>query len=111
MGRSVRRWNPFSFLFAKTKRDQYLEHYVLREYRKGRPLDEILEDPYLRAWSTPDERARLLERPNVASAIGEQATAELRATLDAGGKMGSPTHWHEPRSSAPSEARPTTRSV
>ena len=35
MGRSVRRRNPFSFLFATTKRDQYLERYVLREYRRG----------------------------------------------------------------------------
>ena len=83
MGRSLSRRNPFSFLFASTKRDQYLERYVLREYQKGRPCAEILEDPYLRAWSTPEERARLLERPNVVSAIGEQATAELRARFDA----------------------------
>ena len=81
MGRSVRRRNPFSFLFATTKRDQYLERCVLREYRRGRPFAEILEDPYIRAWSTPEERARLLERPNVVSAIGEQARADLRATL------------------------------
>ena len=81
MERSVRRRNPFSFLFATTKRDQYLERYVLREDRRGRPFAEILEDPYIRAWSTPDERAGLLERPNVVSAIGEHAIADLRATL------------------------------
>jgi hypothetical protein len=80
--RRSRRRNPFSFLFANTRRDQYLEQYVLREYRKGRPLDEILEDPYVRGWSTPEERARLLERPNVVAAIGEHASDDLRATLD-----------------------------
>jgi hypothetical protein len=78
VGRSVSRRNPFSFLFARTEREQYLERYVLREYRKGRPFAEILEDPYLRAWSTPEERARLLERPNVVSAIGEHAIADLK---------------------------------
>jgi hypothetical protein len=61
-------------LFATTKRDQYLERYVLREYRKGRPVAEILEDPYIRGWSTPEEREKLLERPNVISAIGEPDT-------------------------------------
>lgn len=81
MKRSVSRWNPLSFLFATTDRDQYLERYVLREYRKGRALAEILEDPYIRGWSTPEQRARLLERPNVVSAIGERETAELKARL------------------------------
>lgn len=81
MRRSVSRRNPLSFLFATSRRDQYLERYVLREYKKGRPFAEILEDPYVRAWSTPEERARLLERPNVVATIGEQLTAELTATL------------------------------
>jgi hypothetical protein len=81
VGRSIKRRNPFSFLFAATKRDRYLEQYLLREYRKGRPIAEVLEDPYIRGWSTPEERARLLERPNVVSAIGENEIADLRATL------------------------------
>jgi len=82
---SNRRRNPFKSLFATTRREQYLERYVLREHRKGRPLAEILEDPYVRAWSTPGERGRLLERPGVVAAIGEHAVAELRATIGAGG--------------------------
>ena len=31
--------------------------------------------------STPDERARLLERPEIVEAIGEQTVAELKRTL------------------------------
>jgi hypothetical protein len=73
--------NPFAFLFVSTKREQYLSQYVLREYRHGRSLDEILDDPYVRNRSTPEERARLLERPEVVAAIGEQVVADLRRTV------------------------------
>lgn len=76
--------NPFKSLFAPTRREQYVERYVLREHAKGRPFAEILDDPYVRAWSTPEERARLLRRPNVVAAIGEQAIADLKATVDRG---------------------------
>lgn len=85
MRRPIRMRNPFSSLFTTSKREQYLERYVLREYRKGRALAEILEDPYIRAWSTPDERARLLDRPNVVGAIGEHAISDLRKTIATGG--------------------------
>ncbi|HET7571085.1 MAG TPA: hypothetical protein VFJ77_00280, partial [Gaiellaceae bacterium] len=65
--------NPFGFLFARPRREQFLAQYVLREYGRGRPLQEILDDPYVRNRSTLEERARLLERPEVVEAIGEQA--------------------------------------
>jgi len=79
-------WTPFKSLFAGTSREQYVERYILREHEKGRALAEILEDPYVRAWSTPEERARLLSRPAILSAT----------------QMGSRAHSREPRSSAPS---------
>ena len=72
---------PFKFLFATTTREGYLERYVLREHKKGRPFAAILDDPYVRAWSTAEERARLLERPNLLAAIGEDAIAHLRAAV------------------------------
>lgn len=87
---SFTRRNPFAFLFATTKREQYLERYVLREHKRGRALAEILEDPYICNRSTPEERARLLERPGVVAAIGEQAVAELR--LAAGAFAARTTH-------------------
>jgi hypothetical protein len=77
--------NPFKSLFGTSPREQYVERYVLREHRKGRSFAEILEDPYVLAWSTPDERARLLERPDVVAALGDRAIADLRAALAAGG--------------------------
>ena len=73
--------NPFAFLFVRAPREEYLQHYVLREYGRGRSLREVLDDPYVRNRSSEQERARLLERPEVVSAIGDQAVAELRHAL------------------------------
>jgi hypothetical protein len=73
--------NPFAFLFATSRREQYLERYVLREHGKGRALSDVLDDPYIRNRSTPEERARLLERPGVVAALGAGALAELRRAV------------------------------
>lgn len=86
MRRSIRFANPFKALFGTNRRERYVERYVLREHRKGRPLAEVLEDPYVRAWSTPEERARLLERPHVVAAVGEQALSDLRAAVAGAGR-------------------------
>jgi hypothetical protein len=75
---SFKRKNPLAFLFAHSSREDYVVRYVLREHARGRPLSEILEDPYVRAWSTPAERRRLLERPELVAALGEHSVAELR---------------------------------
>jgi hypothetical protein len=72
--------NPFSFLFARSWREHYLEQYVIREYTRGRSLEDVLSDPYVHNRSNADERARLLEQPEVIAAIGEQAIAELELT-------------------------------
>jgi hypothetical protein len=86
MRRPVRFANPFKGLFGTNRREQYVERYVLREHRKGRPLAEVLEDAYVRAWSTPEERARLLQRPHVVAAVGDQAIADLRAAVASVGR-------------------------
>jgi len=88
---SLSRRNPFKFLFGTTRREQYVERYVLREHKKGRALAAILDDPYVRAWSTAQERKRLLERPGVVAAIGEQVIADLRAAVAAGRGVGADT--------------------
>jgi hypothetical protein len=83
--------NPLAFLFGHSRREDYLVRYVLREHADGRPLGEILEDPYVRGWSTPTERRRLLERPELVSALGEQSLAELRRMI-AEGSQGQQGH-------------------
>ena len=60
-----------------TKMDS-LAAYVIREHRSGRPLEEILEDPYLKNRARDEQRVRLLERPDVIRAVGEH-TATMAA--------------------------------
>lgn len=69
------------FLFASSRREEYLAQYVVRESARGRSLKDVLDDPYVRNRSTPAERARMLERPEVVAAIGDQAVTELRGAL------------------------------
>jgi hypothetical protein len=80
----VFRGRSFSrFLFGSSRRENFLAQYVLREHARGRPFAEILEDPYVRNRSTPEERARLLDSPEVVAALGEHALADLRRTVRA----------------------------
>ena len=62
--------NPFSFLFARSSKEDRVASYLIREHERGRPLDEILDDPYVRNRTTEHERARLIERPEVVEALG-----------------------------------------
>ena len=55
----------FSFLFQRSSADDRVAAYLIREHDRGRSVDEILEDPYVRNRSTPQQRARILERPEV----------------------------------------------
>ena len=67
---------PFGFLFASSRREEFLKQYVLREHARGRALAEIFDDSYVRNRSTPQQRARLLELP--VAALGENRLDELR---------------------------------
>ena len=70
--------NPFSSAFSRPKQLDRLSAYVIREHERGRSLAEILEDPYVRNRSTPQERERLLDNPEVIRAIGDDAVAAAR---------------------------------
>lgn len=59
-------------------KEEALGAYVVREHRLGRGIDEILEDPYLKNRTTEEQRLRLLERPEVIRAIGEDTAAMAR---------------------------------
>lgn len=72
----VRFRNLFATFFGRSRREDYLARYVVREHSRGRRLDEILEDPYIRNRTTTAERARLLDRPEVVAALGRQAESD-----------------------------------
>ena len=73
--------NPFRFLFGSSRREDFLARYVLREHARGRPLAEIFDDSYVRNWSTPEERKRLLDVPEVVATLSENTLEELRRAV------------------------------
>jgi hypothetical protein len=77
--------SPFSFLFASSRKEERVAEYVIREHRKGRSLEDILDDPYVKNRCTPGEVARLLDRPELIHALGQDMVAEAKQQLPAGG--------------------------
>ncbi len=55
--------------------------YVIREHHRGRPLQEILEDNYVTNRCTPEQIRRLLDRPEVVRAIGDDTVAAAKQTI------------------------------
>ena len=51
---------------------------MIREHDRGRDLAEILEDRYVQNRLNPDQRARLLDRPEVIKAIGKDTISDAR---------------------------------
>ncbi len=70
--------NPFTFLFTRSPTEDRISAYVIREHERGRSLSEILDDPYIRNRTTPQERERLLDRPEIIRAVGDSTVAETR---------------------------------
>jgi hypothetical protein len=73
--------NPFSFLFSGSSKEERLAAYLIREHDRGRPLREIVDDPYIRNRATPNELARILDRPEVVEALGRAAVSETQQDL------------------------------
>ena len=61
----------FSFMGAKSGQEERVAAYVIREHERGRSIQEILDDPYVRNRCSPQEIERVLERPDVIRAIGD----------------------------------------
>jgi hypothetical protein len=73
--------SPFSFLFTSTGAEDRVAAYVIREHGRGRTLADILEDPYVRNRLTEEQRKRLLDRPDIIRAVGNDTIAELRTSV------------------------------
>jgi len=71
--------SPFSFLFTRSGQEERVSAYVIREHERGRALAEILDDPYVRNRCTPQEIERLLDRPELIRALGDDVVSGVRA--------------------------------
>jgi hypothetical protein len=73
----------FSFLRSGTQGEERVAQYVVREHKRGRPLHEILDDPYVTNRCTPDQIDRLLDRPELIHSIGNDMLGEVRGQRSA----------------------------
>jgi hypothetical protein len=74
--------SPFSFLFARSSAEDRVAAYVVREHSRGRGLSEILEDRYVQNRLSVDQQRRLLDRPEVVHALGDDAVEQTRRELE-----------------------------
>ena len=71
----------FSFLSSRSQSEERVTQYLLREHHRGRPVAEILEDPYVTNRLNPEQIKRILDRPEVIHALGNDVVAGARTTL------------------------------
>ena len=75
--------NPFSFLFARSSMEEQVAAYLMREHARGRRVDEILGDRYVQNRLTPQQRLRLLDRPELIQSLGDETVEDCRRELEA----------------------------
>jgi len=71
----------FSFLSSRSQSEERVTQYLLREHHRGRPVAEILEDPYVTNRLNPEQIKRILDRPEVIHALGNDVASEARTAL------------------------------
>jgi hypothetical protein len=73
----------FSFLFQRSTDEDRVAEYVIREHDRGRSLHDILEDKYVvNRLESPEQRARLLDRPEILHAVGGDMVEAAKASLN-----------------------------
>jgi hypothetical protein len=75
----------FSFLFQRSSSEERVAQYVIREHDRGRTLSDILDDKYVvNRLQTPEQRARLLDRPEIMHAVGGDMVEAAKASVQGG---------------------------
>jgi hypothetical protein len=74
--------SPFSFLFSSSSVEDRVAAYVIREHSRGRSLSEILEDRYVQNRLSVNQQRRLLDRPEVVHALGDDTVEQTRRELE-----------------------------
>jgi hypothetical protein len=69
----------FSFLSSRSQGEERVAQYVIREHHRGRSLAEILQDNYVTNRCSPEQIRRLLDRPDVVHALGDDVVADAKA--------------------------------
>ena len=72
----------FSFLSSRSQNEERIAQYVVREHHRGRPMAEILNDHYVTNRCTPDQIRRLLDRPEVVHALGDDLVSAAKSQIE-----------------------------
>jgi hypothetical protein len=67
--------NPYLLFGRRPFREARLRSYILRQHRAGRPLSEILADPYVRRYGSESLCWRVIEDPRTIAEL-EDAVRE-----------------------------------
>jgi hypothetical protein len=71
----------FSFTGSRSSQEERVAAYLIREHDRGRSIQEILDDPYVRNRASPQEIERVLDRPDVIRSIGDDTAQAARSAL------------------------------
>jgi hypothetical protein len=71
----------FSFLGSRSATEDRIAQYVIREHHRGRPLHDIVDDHYVTNRCTREQIKRLLDRPEVVHALGEDLVTQTQSKL------------------------------
>ena len=85
-GSSTSGKSPFAFLFTRSKKEEIVAEYVIREHHRGRSLDRDPRGPYVTNRCSPEQVRRLLDRPDIVHAVGEDTRRQRPAALRALGR-------------------------
>ena len=55
--------------------------YVIREIAADRPLADVMQDAYITNRASRVDARRLLDRPEIIAAVGDDVAADLRGKL------------------------------
>ena len=72
----------FSFLGTTSTQEERVAAYLIREHDRGRAVTDILDDPYVRNRCSEHEIARVLERPDVIRAIGDDLAEAAKEDMN-----------------------------
>jgi hypothetical protein len=67
--------------FFGSQKERYAVDHILREIANDRPLDEILDDPYVTNRLEGRERLAVLDHPEISAAVSAEVLDDLRARL------------------------------
>jgi len=70
--------NPYFLLGPRPFREARLRSYIVSRHRAGRPLSEILEDPYVRRFGSESLCWRVLQDPRTIEALER----DVRETIE-----------------------------